>query len=187
MAYEGTPTWDIGHPQPAVVRLASAGQIAGSVIDLGCGTGENAIFLADLGCDVLGVDFAAAAIARAQRKAVERGSTARFLVHDVRTISALARSFDTALDVGCFHTLQPDDQRPYADAVRSVLVPGGRLLLLCWSDRNPFGRGPERVSRRAIRAAFRTGWAVEGIVPEQLETLLPDGRVHAWLARLRRT
>ncbi|HZP89453.1 MAG TPA: hypothetical protein VFC04_00470, partial [Actinomycetota bacterium] len=48
-AYGGSPAWDIGRPQPAVVRLEEAGEITGSVIDLGCGTGENALFLASRG------------------------------------------------------------------------------------------------------------------------------------------
>lgn len=186
VAYEGTPTWDIGRPQGAVVRLAAAGAFAGAVIDLGCGTGANATFLAGLGHTVLGVDFAPAAIAKAESRARVNGSSADFLVRDALALEGIGRSFGTALDVGCFHTLQPGVRRSYAASVRSVLVPGGRLLLLCWSNRNPFGRGPERISRGAIRATFRSGWAVESIASEELETLLPEGHVHAWLAYLRR-
>ncbi len=48
-AYEGVPTWDIGRPQGAVTRLAAAGLIVGSVVDVGCGTGENALHVAALG------------------------------------------------------------------------------------------------------------------------------------------
>ncbi len=185
-AYEGTPTWDIGRPQGAVVRLAEAGLIAGSVLDVGCGTGENALFLATLGHEVVGIDLARAAIARASAKASEQGVAASFIAWDALRLADLERTFDTALDVGLFHTLQPADRGAYAASLRAALRPGGHCLLLCWSERNPFGYGPERVSRRAIRASFRAGWSVEAIGEEVLETRLPGGRVHAWLARLRR-
>jgi 2-polyprenyl-3-methyl-5-hydroxy-6-metoxy-1,4-benzoquinol methylase len=61
----GIPTWDIGRPQGALVRLAGSGLVVGSVLDVGCGTGENALHLAGRGHAVLGVDFATAAIERA--------------------------------------------------------------------------------------------------------------------------
>jgi SAM-dependent methyltransferase len=186
-AYEGVPTWDIGRPQGAVVRLEDAGLIEGAVLDVGCGTGENAVFLAGRGHDVVGVDLARAAIDRAKAKAAERAIPARFLVHDALELGALADAFDTVLDVGCFHTLQPADRRRYATSLRAALRPGGRAHLLCWSDRNPFGYGPERISRSVIRAAFNDGWTVGSIEPEVLETRLPAGEVHAWLAWLQRS
>jgi len=185
-AYEGVPTWDIGRPQGAVVRLEAAGEIDGAVLDVGCGTGENAMFLAGRGHPVVGVDLARAAIDRARVKAAERGSPARFVVHDALELKTLGEAFDTVLDVGCFHTLQPTDRRRYATSLRAALRPGGRMHLLCWSDRNPFGYGPERLTRSAIRTAFIDGWSVESIEPEVLETRLSVGEVHAWLAGLLR-
>ena len=100
-------------------------------------------------------------------------------------VGRLGHVFDTILDVGLFHTLQPAERAAYAASLRAAIAPGGRCFVLCWSDRNPFGYGPERVRRDALRRAFRVGWSVESIDDETLETLLPSGRVHAWLARLR--
>lgn len=193
-AYEGTPTWDIGRPQGAVVRLAEAGLIEGSVLDVGCGTGENALYLAGVGHEVVGIDLARAAIEKARAKAVERGIGVKFEVRDALELvgldlagpSGIGRAFDTALDVGLFHTLQPTDRTRYAASLRAVVRPAGRCFLLCWSNRNPFGYGPERVTRGQIRASFRAGWSVEAIDEEILETRLPAGSVHAWLARLLR-
>ncbi len=156
------------------------------MLDVGCGTGENALFLAGRGCSVTGVDFAIGAIAKASRKAEERGLAAEFVVADARALESLGGTFDAILDVGCFHTLQPADRTRYAASLRGVLRPGGRCFLLCWSNRNPFGYGPARVGKREIRSAFRDGWIIETIEPEHLDSLLPRGRVHAWLARLRR-
>ena len=137
---------------------------------------------------MVGVDLAAEAVARAGAKAAARGLTADFLVHDALDLAGLGRTFDVALDVGLFHTLGDEDRPRYAASLAAAVRPGGRAFVLCWSDRNPFGFGPRRVTRRELRSAFRAaaGWHVAGIVAETLETRLPAGGVAAWLARLNR-
>lgn len=189
----GTPTWDLGQPQAAVLRLVDAGTFGPpgadtAVLDAGCGTGEHALLLAERGHRVVGVDLAVEAIGRAAAKAEARGLATDFLVHDALDLAALGRTFDVALDVGLFHTLGDEDRPRYAASLAAAVRPGGHAFVLCWSDRNPFGFGPRRVTRRELRAAFRaaTGWRVEGIVAETLETRLPAGNVAAWLARLTR-
>ena len=187
----GTPTWDLGRPQGAVVRLADAGVFeprGAAILDVGCGTGEHALFFAGRGHRVAGVDLAAEAIARARAKADDRELAADFLVHDALDLAALGRTFDVALDVGLFHTLGDEDRPRYAASLASAVRPGGRAFVLCWSDRNPFGFGPRRITRRELRTTFRAaaGWRVEPISGETLETRLPAGGVAAWLARLNR-
>ncbi len=186
VAYEGSPPWDIGRPQPAIVRLEEAGEIAGSVLDVGCGTGENALFLASRGHEVLGIDLVPAAIERARAKARERGLEVELLVWDVLRLAELGRTFDCVIDVGLFHTLEDDERPVFAKSLRSALVPGGRYVLLCWSDRNPWGFGPRRISRREIRSTFADGWTVESIEPDVLASKLEHGEIRAWLARIRR-
>jgi 2-polyprenyl-3-methyl-5-hydroxy-6-metoxy-1,4-benzoquinol methylase len=79
---DGLPPWDTGQPQPAIVQLAEAGLITGHVLDVGCGAGDNALFLADRGLDVTGLDSAPTAIAEARAKAGARGSSACFVLGD---------------------------------------------------------------------------------------------------------
>ena len=79
-AYTGQAPWDIGRPQQAF--LAVADRITGSVLDAGCGTGDNALFFGRRGHKVTGIDFLEEPIIRARRKASERGLTATFLVMD---------------------------------------------------------------------------------------------------------
>jgi SAM-dependent methyltransferase len=192
VAYEGTPSWETGRPQPAVERLVAGGTIVGSVLDAGCGTGIHAVLVARAGHRVVGLDIAARAVERARARVAGTGLDMRFVVGDALDLPALAGElgapFDTVLDVGLFHVLQPADRLPYARALAAVVRPGGSGFVVAWSDRNPFGIGPARVRRRDLRDAFRasTGWRVEAIEPAELETRLPGGRVHAWLARLRR-
>ena len=81
-AYQGTPPWDIGRPQKEFVELVRSGEITGSVLDIGCGTGEHALFFAAEGYDVWGIDSAPLAIEKAQEKAVKRGLPVHFSVLD---------------------------------------------------------------------------------------------------------
>src|SRR2546421_6352175 len=77
-AYIGTPPWDIGRSQPAIMRLAETGQITGLVLDIGCGTGENVLYLAEHGFVAAGNDGAPTAIRKGRGKAKKRGLQARF-------------------------------------------------------------------------------------------------------------
>lgn len=188
-AYEGTPPWDIGRPQSAIVRAAEAGRVRGSVLDIGCGTGENARFLSQRGHYVWGVDVVEGAIERARRKAQERGIDARFFVLDALDLDAVDSTFDTVVDSGLFHVFDDEERDRYVEQLARVLHPGGRCVLLCFSDLEPGEWGPRRVSEAEIRTAFASGWTVASIDPARFE-IVDDGEpgyAHAWLAVIRRT
>jgi SAM-dependent methyltransferase len=182
--YDGVPPWEIGAPQGAVVRLCEAGRVRGSVIDLGCGTGDNALYLASRGHRVLGVDASAKAIGLATRKAATRGSSAEFRVEDALRLEGVKERFDVALDSGLFHTLG-DALRPrYARALARVMKPGSTLHLLCFSDREPAWGGPRRVSRRELEATWTAPFAIESIEPERFLSQRSVGGSEAWLATI---
>ena len=89
--YQGSPPWDIGWPQPDFVRLAEARELAGRVLDVGCGTGEQVMLAATHGAEAMGVDIAELAIQRAREKAEKRGIHATFQVADaILLIAALS-------------------------------------------------------------------------------------------------
>lgn len=97
------PPWVIGHPQPAILALAETGRLHGTLLDIGCGTGEHTLLAAELGCDALGIDISSVAIQMARRSAAQRGIDARFQVMDAFEIVDLAQIFDVAIDSGHFH------------------------------------------------------------------------------------
>jgi 2-polyprenyl-3-methyl-5-hydroxy-6-metoxy-1,4-benzoquinol methylase len=101
---------DIGRAQPAILRLAEGDLVAGDVIDVGCGRGEDALYLASRGLAVIGVDAAPTAIAQTQEKAQLRGSSATFLVADALALEGLERTFIVAIDCGLFHTFSDPDR-----------------------------------------------------------------------------
>lgn len=182
--YEGSPPWEIGRPQAAVTELAEAGKIAGRVLDLGCGTGENAILLASLGCRVVGVDGARSAIAAAQRKAHAKAVSVEFLVHDALSVSALASSFDVVLDSGFFHTLSDEGRVVYKEELANVLKPGGALFILCFSELEPDWGGPRRVAEADLRTTFERPFFVESLTRSRYEINTEEGGAHAWLAAI---
>jgi SAM-dependent methyltransferase len=189
-SYRGAPApWDIGAPQPAVMRLASEGAFAGAVLDAGCGTGDNAAHIASSGLDVLGVDVAESAVSMARAAAAARRVDVEFMVADALHLDRLGRAFDTVLDCALFHAFDNSERRDYVVSLASVTRPGGRLHVLCFSDADPQTAGPHPVSRNELTAPFTpgSGWRIASIGPERLlARFAPDG-VPAWLAKIERT
>ena len=187
-AYEGTPSWDLGRPQPAVIRAAGAGLFGSSILDAGCGTGHDARHLAGRGHTVTGVDFSPRGIERARAGSP---TTATFEVADVRDLAAAGVgpdgvTVDSVLDVGCFHALAPHDRPRYVASIAGALVPGGRLVLFAWSDRNAFAGGPARLSEADLRSTFAPVFEIESIEPETLESPRAPGSVEVWRLVARR-
>jgi cyclopropane fatty-acyl-phospholipid synthase-like methyltransferase len=196
-AYAGLqrPPWDTDGPTPFVQDLVQAGQVRGDVLDAGCGTGENAIYLAVQGYRVVAFDAAPAAIEKARVKARQRGVATTFAVADARELMAWDARFETIIDSGLFHVMGKNaDRLRYARALRRVSRPGAVVHLLAFKDRGPrwlgrlgtwlrvriSGFGTHGVTEEEIQVAFSDGWKIESI----------EERLYGWgtfrLARIRR-
>lgn len=181
--------WDIGRPQPAIARIADAGDHEEPVLDSGCGTGEHALLFATMGLDVTGVDIAQSAIERARAKARARGLLVDFLVGDVLALPDVERlqaPFRTVIDMGCFHTFANADRPVYASSLAAVTEPGGVLHLLCFSEHTPGTDGPRRVTQAELRQVFSRDWIVDRIEADVLSVNAhwQGPQPNAWLARI---
>lgn len=174
----GRPPWDSGVPPPelrAVVERADAQP--GRAIDLGCGTGTNVVYLARLGWEAIGVDFAPRAIAVARRKAADAGvaARARFTAADVTDLRVLDPGFDLALDMGCFHSLPAPSRDRYVAELRRLLRPGATYLLYAFKPSGPRGGVAEAEVRARFSADLDLVAVEEGV-----------GRASAWYRFRRR-
>lgn len=189
--YASRPPWDIDGPQKPFKEAAN--RITGSVLDAGCGTGENALFIASQGRKVTGIDFLEKPIQQAKRKAQERGISVAFLLKDALALKDWSERFDNVIDSGLFHVFSDDDRRRYVEGLASVVKPGGRVFLMCFSDEEPGSQGPRRVSKQELQVAFAEGWAIESIDPKRFEVrpdfkefVFSEGGPRAWFAVVRR-
>ncbi|HEX6797728.1 MAG TPA: methyltransferase domain-containing protein [Ktedonobacterales bacterium] len=168
MYRRGRPPWDSGISPPELVATVTGDTalLSGRALDLGCGTGTNALYLARLGWDVVGVDFVAPAIARARAKAAAAGPLAgfvRFVRGDVTALGALdlgpPASYSLLFDLGCVHGLPPEGRSRYASGIAPLAAPGATYLLYAFAPRLMRGR-PIGMTADEVRALFAPHFAV---------------------------
>jgi cyclopropane fatty-acyl-phospholipid synthase-like methyltransferase len=137
------PNWDTGTtPKQLVEAFAQNHLLPGPVLDLGCGTGTHVIYMAQQGRTAIGIDFVPEAIARARQKAeaARVSDRTQFLVADVTQLGKLGLPLCSfAMDMGCFHGLNRQDQRLYLEGLSAQMLPGGCFLLYVADPRREAG------------------------------------------------
>jgi ubiquinone/menaquinone biosynthesis C-methylase UbiE len=165
----GFTPWD-GHPLARSLRTLIEGSDAlppGTALELGCGTGDCSIYLAEHGWRVTAVDYTKQALDKARAKAAAAKSTAEFVRADVTRLSqeGVGSGFQLIVDNGCLHNMSDRDRETYVREVSAVAAPGARLLIVAFRPGGRFGvRGvePEEMERR-----FTPGWALLSSGTEQ--------------------
>jgi ubiquinone/menaquinone biosynthesis C-methylase UbiE len=184
-AYKTVPPWDVGRPQPALVELVRARELnrgRGRVLDVGCGTGENALYLAGNGFSVSGVDLSSRAIAAARAKAVERRRNIDFRTGNALSLEFKDSVFDNVIDSGLFHTFPEDDRPVYAREMARVLVTRGRYFMLCFSEKEPTDwGGPRRIRREEIETTFSPLFNINYIKDASFATRIHNSGGKAYL------
>jgi SAM-dependent methyltransferase len=172
----GGAPWDIERPQPEIVTLEEDGEFGPRVLDVGCGTGQTALFLASRGHDVVGIDAVQAAIDEAKERAAERRLDVCFRAADVlEVLPELLGRFHAVTDVGFFHALTDAQRADFAAKLAEKVAPGGIYAMLCFSDRVPGTWGPRRVSEAEIRATFAGPlWRVRDVRPAELHSAVEE-------------
>ncbi len=184
-----TPPWDTKAPKENVVGWQEAGLIHGEVLDIGCGLGDNAVYLARQGHSVTGLDISPTALITAQRRAGDAGVKVRFAVADATRLDGYTNSFDTVIDSGMYHCLDDDGRRSYAAAVHRATRPDATLLLGAFSDANAEDREWQRpmVSEQALRETLGdAGWDIISLTSDSVQLPHEDTEAAIWLVQARR-
>jgi SAM-dependent methyltransferase len=168
----GRAPWDSGVSPPELQAFLAQAP-PGRALDLGCGTGTNAITMARGGWQVTALDFSLGAIVRARCKAQRAGVAVDFRQADVANLSPIEGPFDLALDIGCYHSLSPAQQSEYAAQLLRLLCPGGTFLLYTFLA--SFEARSSRPSEADVRRHFGTGFELQDLAYGQ-----DRGRPSAW-------
>lgn len=153
----GQLPWDTGQPEPLLVEFVTSGVVTPSpTLEIGAGTGTNAIWMAERGFDVLGVDVSPLAVERAHAKIEGRALRCRFAAWDFLAAPPPDGPFQFVFDRGCFHVFdEPDERQRFAAQVAAALAPGGLWLSLIGSTEGPPREvGPPRRSAREVTLAI---------------------------------
>jgi SAM-dependent methyltransferase len=151
----GNPPWETGQPSAELRRVVAQESILpGAAIDLGCGSGINAVWLAQQGFDVTGVDFNELAIKQARERAKTAGVKVKFVVADLLNVPDGYGPFPFFFDRGCYHSVRQDDVKAYLRTLEKITAPGSVGLVLTGNSKEPSpeGQGPPVVSEEEIRA-----------------------------------
>ncbi|MFI9380752.1 class I SAM-dependent methyltransferase [Kutzneria sp. NPDC052558] len=181
--------WQLDGPQPLVVELVEAGEFTGPVLEIGCGLGDNALYLAEQGLKVTAVDAAPTAIEQNRAKAAARGADVTFAVADATVLDGVGDGFASALDSALMHCLDADQRRAYLAALHDRCRPGARLHILCFppaiGDFFPLGAETDEAS---LRRDLGEHWRVErmeirryttAFTKDQWQTMVPNSEVES--------
>jgi SAM-dependent methyltransferase len=164
--YQQLPPWDIGGPQPAMAALLEEFPPTGPALDVGCGSGDLAIFLGRKGVATLGIDFVEAAVhaARAKAAALPAEIAARVEFQRVNAFEpfVLGRRFETVLDSGFLHLLTPEQSDRFVADLARILLPGGRYYLHEFATEFDHPNTPRAVTEAEVRSRFtaKAGWRI---------------------------
>jgi SAM-dependent methyltransferase len=153
--------WETGQPSSELGRVLAEEKIGPCrVIELGCGSGINAVWLAEQGFDVTGVDFNRLAVEKAGRRASAAGVSVRFVLGDVLDLRERYDPFPFFFDRGCYHVVRSQDVAAYVETLRRVTAPGSVGLVLTGNAKERHEPGPPVVSEAEIRAELGAAFEI---------------------------
>jgi SAM-dependent methyltransferase len=156
----GITPWDREQvPRPVTDLAEELSTSPGQALDVGCGTGRDAVYLAGRGWTVTGVDGVPRAIERARHRARDAGAEVNWVVGDVTALQSLGigEGYDLVLDRGCFHGLSDEGRRRCAEGISAVAGRGARMLINAFHPRRR-GVGPRGITSEELERYFHDGW-----------------------------
>jgi SAM-dependent methyltransferase len=172
----GITPWERSAVPGPIRELAERYATPGRALDVGCGTGRDAVYLAGRGWSVTGVDAIPRALDGARRRASESGAQVNWVLGDVSELGTLGigDGYGLVLDRGCFHGLADEERRGCARGITAAAAADATFLLLAFHPRDR-GLGPRGVTREQIQAAFQPGWEIAASRPD------PEARLPRWI------
>ena len=163
----GRPPWDTGITPPEVTAFLDA-RPPGRALDIGCGTGTNAVAMARRGWEVTAIDFSGVALRAARRKARAAGLSIDIRRVDAGTFLGLQGPFDFALDIGCYHSLAPAGRAGYGARLPALVAPQGVFILFCFlgGPADPDWPAQSEIEQ-AFEASFRLERADHGVTSDR--------------------
>lgn len=166
----GETPWDTGVPSRELVRLVESRTVApGRALELGCGTGTNAVYLAQHGFEVTALDISAVAVRAARLRAESHSVAIEFVLADICTWNPSVEPFDFVFDRGCYHTVRRDNLPGLLRTLERITRPGSRYLVLAGNAREPATMGPPRVHEHELRAELGDLFRVDSLVEFRFE------------------
>ena len=184
---EGSAPWDIGKPDFNLIQTVTTTPIAPcKALEIGCGTGDNAIWLSQQNLTVIGVDISEIAIEKAREKAAKANVTCAFAVLNFLKSHVEGAPFVFAFDRGCFHTVDsPQERQAFAMQVNRHLGEKGIWLSLIGSADDECIEGPPKLTARDIVGAVEPYFEILSLVSSRFETHLPVPP-RAWVCLMRK-
>ena len=191
--YNEIPPWDIGRPQPAMSALLAKYPPTSPVLDVGCGSGDLSIYLAQLGYQVVGIDFVEAAITNAREKVgslpTEVARLLNFQVADALKPSLLHQKFGAVVDSGFLHLFDSDQGDQFIEELALTLLPKGQYYLHEFAIEFPVPNVPRQINADEIQSRFRIdkGWSIKEIQSVEFLSRVapPVPAISACIERLR--
>ena len=182
------PPWDSGRVSAELVRRVADAKISPCrAVELGCGTGINAVWLAHRGFDVTAIDISPTAVQRARQRATDAGVAVRFVEADVTALPDLGPPFDFVFDRGCYHAVRRGNAGGFVRALDQITAAGALGVVLTGNAKEPRKPGPPAVSEATIRAELGRFFEIVSLEEFRFDQDEPDGHRHlGWSVLLRK-
>jgi SAM-dependent methyltransferase len=177
----GTPPWDAGRPHAELSRVLDEYRLRPeTVLEIGCGSGADAVVLAKRRFEVTAVDCSPIAIERSRLRAEQLDAVARFVLDDIFDFAHSAGQFDLVYDAGFYHSVRQVNLEKYLDALWRVTRPGSYYLCLAGAPSEPADEGPPQVTEDEIHNELGRLFEFVHLRPARLESANPGQTFAGW-------
>jgi len=184
---EGTPPWDVGVPHAELTRVLDEYRLRPqTALEIGCGTGADAIVLARRRFEVTAVDCSPIAVERARLRAEQHDALIHFVLADIFEFARSATPFDLVYDSGVYHALRQVNLERYLDALWRVSQPGSYYLCLAGAPDETADVGPPQVTEDEIRNELGRLFVFVHLRPTRLESSTRKDGYPGWSCLMQR-